>query len=119
MPQPPCTPTTPENVPRPRWLIVVRGDRQALHRHLREGFGVDSRVEIIVDRRHADWEKEVVPLEVDQEGQQRRRSMTAQEQSAWEQLGFLLIHRGDDLRIYEARREPSGPPLPAAVASPP
>ena len=97
---------------RPRWLIVVRRDKHDLYANLRETFESETRVDVILDRRQADPGGERVPTEVDRSGQHRRRPLTAKQLDLWDNSGFLLIHTGEDLQVYEAEDEPSGKTVP-------
>ncbi len=76
----------------PRWLIVVRRDREQLYRNLRESFGPEARVEVILDRRETDRGT----------ARERRKRSAGGEPGLWEQLGLRLIFRDQDLRVYEA-----------------
>jgi len=84
---------------RPRWLFVVRRDKRELHRHLRQSFASDPRVEVILDRRREDRN----PVAVER----RQAPVTTVELDLWESLGFRLILRGEDFTVYEDETRPS------------
>jgi len=99
-------------VPFPRWLIVVRRDKRDLYSNLRQSFEPDARVEVILDRRRADRRAERGLVEADRRRQQRRKPLTTRELDIWENLGFRLFYKDEDIRVYETEGEPGGKTAP-------
>ncbi len=89
---------TSGDAPLPRWLIVVRRDKQDLYRNLLESFKSDPQVTVIQDRRQAETGR----VEVER----RRTRLSARERDLWQTLGFRLIHTTEDFTVYEADAEP-------------
>ncbi len=90
----------------PRWLIVVRRDQLELYRNLREAFAGVPRVAVILDRRQRERRAIEAPATSDQRRRQRRQTLTATEHDLWRAAGFRLIHRAEDLQVYEAKDPP-------------
>jgi len=77
------------------WLIVVRGDRTDLRRHLGEGFKADPRVTVVLDRRRTDRRALSAPggaLTFERRRLlDRRVPHTATDGSLWQALGFRVL----------------------------
>lgn len=86
------------DAPRPRWLIVVQRERRKLYENLRESVAGNSRVEIVLDRRSA----ESTGAAVSGPAVSRRTPLASEQGASWNELGFFLIYRGDELTVYEA-----------------
>ncbi|MGH7321281.1 MAG: hypothetical protein ACRELA_16860 [Candidatus Rokuibacteriota bacterium] len=62
---------------------------------------------MILDRRRSDE----TATDRDAALAERREPLTSLEQDQWLTLGFRMVHRGEDLEVYEAARRPeSGAP---------
>jgi len=78
------------------WLILVRGDRTDLRRHLGESFKADPRVTVVLDRRRTDRRTLSAPggaLTFERRRlRDRRGPETAREGALWQTLGFRVLH---------------------------
>jgi len=99
----------------PPWLIIVRRDQDRLYHHLRQAFESDPRVTVIKDRRHADRRRQAVPVGTDRRRSDRRLPPTVREKKIWQSLRFRLIHRDEDVSVYQAANEPPGGVQPTAT----
>jgi hypothetical protein len=88
------------------WLIIVQRDAEDLYKHLREAFESDPQVTVVKDRRRADRRALEVPVTGDRRIQDRRRPPAARDEKVWKSLRFHLIHRDEDMTVYEAAGEP-------------
>ncbi len=82
----------------PRWLVVVRRDKRDLYHKLQASFSGDRHVDVILDRRRAEWARQGV--------ERRERQATSRDRDLWESLGFRLIYRDADVRVYEDCTKP-------------
>lgn len=89
-------------MPPPRWLLVVRRDRPRLYANLRESLADQPEVEVILDRRQGEDGRPAGHPE-------RRAAWGPRERDQWETLGFRLVYRGEDLRVYERPVHEVGP----------
>jgi hypothetical protein len=91
----------------PRWFIVVRRDKPALYRDLRETYEGDARVEVIQDRRRAAtpakrrrWERRMRQRRAAPEGDrrqaERRRPLAPPQEEFWVTEGFFMVRRAPD-----------------------
>jgi hypothetical protein len=85
----------------PRWLIVVRRERLDLYADLRRNFEGDGRVKVILDRRERTRRTATAPMGTDRRRSDRRKPPPAREAAMWEDAGFRLFYRGEDMRVYE------------------
>jgi hypothetical protein len=89
------------------WLIIVRRDAEMLYQHLRQAFESDPQVTVIKDRRRAERRVRGVPVPEDRRTSDRRTPATVQDDKVWHSLRFRLIHRDENMRVYQAATEPS------------
>jgi hypothetical protein len=87
------------------WLIIVQRDAEDLYKHLREAFESDPKVTVIKDRRRADRRALEVPVTRERRLLDRRRPPVAPDEKVWKSLRFHLIHRDEDVTVYEAASE--------------
>jgi hypothetical protein len=86
----------------PRWLFIVRGDREALYAQLRLAFAGSSVVQVILDRRHEERRRRTLPVAVDQRrGDRRWPALSPAERDLWEHAGFRLVLRPQEIEVYE------------------
>src|SRR5262245_37576992 len=89
----------------PRWLLIVRSDREALYAQLRLAFAGSRVVQVILDRRREERRRREVPVAVDQRrGDRRWPSLSPAEQDLWEHAGFRLVLRPHEIEVYESGR---------------
>jgi hypothetical protein len=86
----------------PRWLFIVRGDREALYAQLRLAFAGSPVVQVILDRRHEERRRRTLPVTVDQRrGDRRWPALSPAERDLWEHAGFRLALRPQEIEVYE------------------
>ena len=86
----------------PRWLLIVRGDREALYGQLRLAFAGSPVVQVILDRRHAERRRRALPVTVDQRrGDRRWPALSPAERDLWEHAGFRLVLRSHENEVFE------------------
>jgi hypothetical protein len=85
----------------PRWLIVVRRDKGELYEDLRRNFKGDGRVRVILDRRERTRRTSTGPMETERRRSDRRKPVPVRETTLWEDAGFRLFHRDEDMQVYE------------------
>jgi hypothetical protein len=85
----------------PRWLIVVRRDRRDLYEDLRRNFDGDGRVRVLLDRRERIRREARVPVGTERRRSDRRETPGTRDVSMWEDAGFRLYYRGEEMRVYE------------------
>lgn len=86
------------------WLIIVQADAEMLYQHLRQAFESDPQVTVIKDRRRR---ARAVPVPEDRRISDRRTPTTVQDEKIWHSLRFRLIHRDENVTVYQAATEPS------------
>jgi hypothetical protein len=86
----------------PRWLLIVRGHREALHAQLRLAFASSPVVQVILDRRHVERRRRMLLVAMDQRrGGRRWPSQSPAERDLWEHAGFRLVRRPQEIEVYE------------------
>jgi hypothetical protein len=103
----PHTPVDPGTVPeRPRWVIVVQGNRPDLLTSLRRNFAGSAWVNVVEDRRRGERRRDTDSGP----GVNRRRSGGRRNADRDRAPGpvFRLAHRGDGTEVYEAVGPESG-----------
>jgi hypothetical protein len=89
----------------PRWLLIVRGDREPLYAQLRLAFAGSPVVQVILDRRREERRRRELPVTVDQRrGDRRWPTLSPAERDLWEHAGFRLVLRPQDIEVYESGR---------------
>ncbi|HLE42762.1 MAG TPA: hypothetical protein VJB36_01975 [Methylomirabilota bacterium] len=93
--------------PPPRWLFIVRREREALYAHLRQAFAGSPVVQVILDRRRGDRRRQSLLVEVDQRrGDRRWPTMSSAEQDLWEHAGLRLVLKPHEIEVYGTWGEP-------------
>ena len=93
--------------PPPRWLFIVRRDREALYAHLRQAFAGSPVVQVILDRRRGDRRRQSLLVEVDQRrGDRRWPTLSPAERDLWEHAGFRLVLKAQEIEVYGTWGEP-------------
>ena len=85
----------------PRWVIVVRRDKSEFYEDLRRNFKGDGRVRVILDRREQNRRTSTKPMETDRRRSDRRKPVPVRETALWDDAGFRLFHRDEDMQVYE------------------
>jgi hypothetical protein len=89
----------------PRWLLIVRGDREALYAQLRLAFAGSPVVQVILDRRREERRRRELPVAVDQRrGDRRWPALSPAERDLWDHAGFRLVLRPQEIEVYETGR---------------
>jgi hypothetical protein len=100
------------------WLILVHRDEDKLYHDLRQAFESDPRVTVIKDRRRTDRRTQTVPVHSERRQLDRRLPLTANDKKIWQSLRFRLIHRDENLAVYQAGEPPDGAPATAPTGKP-
>jgi hypothetical protein len=89
----------------PRWLIVVADNQPVIAQGLRLTFANDPSVEVVVDRRGAEFHS---PVSGGGATPERRLPLSPDQRVVWSGLKFFLVDRWKGMAVYETP-EPDAP----------